>query len=99
VFERALSELGKPRFTRVDAARKLAVHYARRILAGDLTPYEGARRIWWDVWESCRELDDLKVFVGLASEYEDDLRNRELYSSEIIREARKLVDEHGRDTN
>jgi hypothetical protein len=29
--------------------KKLAVEYAKAILSGDLAPYAGARRIWWEV--------------------------------------------------
>jgi len=77
----------------ISVRRIVAQHYARQIVEGYLSPYEGARKIWWELWTDCRELDELSAFAGLASEYEDDSSeaHRTEYEHDIIEEARALV--------
>ena len=61
-----------------------------------MSPYKGARHIWWDVQlkaYSTQKANDvgkrLEIFVGLASEYEDTRRKK--YEKKIIQEAKKLL--------
>ncbi|WP_145261701.1 hypothetical protein [Planctomycetes bacterium Pan216] len=77
----------------VAARRILARKYAEQIVDGTLSPYEGARRIWWELWTDCRELKELAIFAGLASEYEDDSSeaHRSEYQRDIVDEACVLL--------
>jgi len=59
-----------------DRARALVRSWAQEMLDGTLSPYEGSRLIWWRGWNVLGRPDDLTVFVGLASEWEDDPESR-----------------------
>jgi hypothetical protein len=91
LFERALRESGMHLPSRDEALMTLARHYAQQIVEGAMTPYEGARKIWWDVSNDYGEkLPILLRFVGAASEIEDlpertlqDGINREQYIQEL----------------
>jgi hypothetical protein len=76
----------------------VARHYARRIVERTMTPYEGARRIWMDAandafpHEAKNDVwDQLSVFVGLASQWEDDTRRRRESEREIVERAVELL--------
>jgi len=93
-FAECLEELDMPRMTEVEARRGLARLYAAQIVSGATTPYSGARKIWWEsATPMCAELQDLVVFVGLASEIEDDVDpgRRAAYEQEILIAARQLL--------
>jgi len=90
LFERALFELSIPIPSRENASPILAREYARQIVDGEVTPYEGARKIWFVANES-RVDDSLRIFVGLASEWEDDPAHRPQYEAMIVEEARRLA--------
>ncbi len=49
----------------------VVAHYASQILTGDLSPYEGARRIWQEVFDALDRPAALAGFVSGASEIED----------------------------
>ena len=90
LFLKAMKEVGLE-VPSPDAARRGMVRsWAAQIVDGELDPYEGARRIWCQGWEPLGSPPDLTVFVGLASEWEDDPESREAYESEIIAAAREL---------
>ena len=91
LFELALKEVGRLPMSKREAGLIVAKNIAQEIINGNIEPYEGARRIWWDIWEQNRELDELKVFVGLASGYEDEPDHRHEYVDDILKEARKLI--------
>ena len=94
LFERALKEVGCLPISKREAGLIVANDIAQDIINGNIEPYEGARRIWWDIWDQNRELDELKVFVGLASGYEEEPSHRQEYIVDIIKEARKLIQTH-----
>jgi len=57
-----------------EAGFLLAEYYAESIINGDMDSYEGAKNIWQNIevneeYES--EFEDLKIFGGLVSEYDD----------------------------
>ncbi len=79
------------RFGKCEAGMRVAKGIAKQIVSGEIESYEGARKIWVDVWEECRELDELTVFVGLTSGYEDEPEHRKEYIEDIIREAKTLI--------
>jgi hypothetical protein len=103
LFEKAASQLQMTIPEKEEALAFLARHYAQQIVDGALSPYDGARRIWWQV---SNELDApsqlLLSFVGAASEIEDlperslqDGYDRKKYAGEleamIIASARELL--------
>ena len=61
------------------------------IITGETSPYEGARRIWWEVANEPGADSSLLAFVGLASEWEDSPRYRPEYEADIMEEAQRLV--------
>lgn len=91
LFTRVLSELGIPVPPRDEASVTIARGFARQIIAGETSPYEGARRIWWDVANEPGADSLLRIFVGLASEWEDSPRHRQEYEADIIEEAQRLL--------
>ena len=88
--------------TREAAGEALARSWARKIVAGDVTPYEGAKAIWTEVCDPLDGGGDLFVFKSLASEHEDylfarpgnpdayDLKLRECEET-IMKEAKALL--------
>lgn len=67
----ALRDLGIREPDRHAAGMWLARYFAARIDSGELTPYEGARRIWQDVAAVIGSPESLHPFVSAASEIED----------------------------
>ena len=75
----------------VEKARREAVGIARQIIDGKIAPYPGAARIW----ALFAELEDpypedIRAFVGLASEWQDAPEHREAYEADIRDEARRF---------
>jgi hypothetical protein len=91
LFVKAIEELGMSRPSRHAAGLFIARTIASDILAGHLSPYVGAKRIWNELYTSNPELTELIGFVGLASEYEDDHKNRDKYYRDIISECKMLL--------
>jgi hypothetical protein len=95
LFESALRDLGIPYEPPPQAGLALALHYARQISSGALRPYDGARHIWWDVANKFMDdpvvWDQLRIFVGLASEYEDYPPARAKFEQQIRDEAGQLL--------
>jgi hypothetical protein len=90
LFTRALSELGVVIPNRLVAVRRLARDFARRIVTGEVPPYEGARALWRELaWEP-EAGDSLLPFIGMASEWEDRPEFRREYETDILRAARVL---------
>jgi len=91
LFERALAELKITVPSEDEALMSLARHYARQIVEGAMSPYDGARKIWWEVYNALEKPNELLVtFVGAASELEDlpvrtfqDGYDRRKYASEL----------------
>lgn len=68
------------------------VEMARRIVGRKVDPYRGAAGIWAYLAE--RGLgypEDLRIFVGLASEWQDDPAHRSALEIDIREEARNLL--------
>ena len=91
LFVAAMKELGVDAPPAGAAIRELVRFWASELVAGALTPYEGARRIWWQGWETLGRPDELTVFVGLASQWEDHPGQRTEYERHIVTAARKLL--------
>ena len=95
LFRCALQELGITPLSRTEAAHVLLRHAAERILNASMSPYEGAceisdvARCFWgeELWQR------LSIFIGLASEWQDDPDRRLIYEQGIREKARELFDE------
>lgn len=91
LFYAALNELGLVVPTVNQAGMILARHIAGEVLNSTLTPYEGAKRIWTEIYLRLPGLKQLGPFVGLASAYEDDQERAETYSRQIWQHCEQLV--------
>lgn len=107
LFARSLRELSFVVPGEHEAALCVARHYAAEIVAGRLTPYEGASRIWGEVYGADGSLSELSPFVALADEYEyceaeaeasgDRYgRRRAEVEADIVEEAKRLLEESER---
>ena len=73
-------------------ARRRAIEVAERIIAETVTPYEGARMIWTDVWSELDEqLHELDSFVNDATDWEEHPERRLEIESDIRAEAARLA--------
>ncbi len=77
--------------TRAQAGMAIARWLAAQIVNGTVHPYEGARQIWWEISHALPGEESLLPFVGLASEYEDDVERRPLYAQKIVEHARTFL--------
>ena len=95
LFSRAINELEIPIPDHRTAAKVVAACYAAGILDGTWSPYEGARKIWRNVanvFDKDPEIwGQLSVFVGLASEWEDDPTHLPDYERDIQAAAATVV--------
>ncbi len=80
--------------TPLEAAMFLATVIAKAVLAGSMTPYEGARQIWDEIYGRLPDIPELTPFVCLASDYEGHEEHRDAYSSGIVEQCRRLVQLH-----
>jgi hypothetical protein len=93
VFFDAISKLGIQIPDVREATLCLAKELSEKIIAGSISPYEGARKIWWELSNVEGADERLKIFVGLASEVEDTQNEnfRIDYEKQILEEAEHLV--------
>jgi hypothetical protein len=71
---------------------------AQRMVDGRVSPVAGARTLWSWAMEFHREdhvFEQLAIFVGLASEWDDDEPRRAAYEADMLEEARALLDAGG----
>jgi hypothetical protein len=79
-----------------DALVEEAVAVANSILQGETDPYRGAKRLWAMEVALVLVEEDLRVFAGLASEWEDVPNQREEYEREIVAAADRFRARWGR---
>ena len=91
LFRKSLGELGIPVPPPSQAGSAMARRVAGAIASGAVIPYDGARRIWWEIYARFPQLKELRPFVALASDYEDDEADRANYSRMIVEESKKLL--------
>ena len=53
LFKRTLVELSITIPDKFEAGNQVAAYYAHAIISGQITPYTGARKIWFDVYNHC----------------------------------------------
>jgi hypothetical protein len=71
---------------------------AQRMVDGGMSPSAGARALWRWAMEFHRDdliFEQLAIFVGLASEWDDDEGHRAVYEAEMLEEAQALLDAGG----
>lgn len=91
LFFQAMEELGLDRPSPSDARWTIVRQWASDIVAGALSPIEGAQRIQRDGWNELGRPEELTVFVGLADQWSDDPPHWDELEAEIIEAARNLV--------
>lgn len=91
LFIAAMGELGVQLPAADEGWRAMARYWAREMVAGILTPYEASRLIWWKAWGAGNRPDDLTVFVGLASDWEDHPEDRSELERQMMNAARRLA--------
>ncbi|MEU4295010.1 hypothetical protein AB0E63_42880 [Kribbella sp. NPDC026596] len=84
-------EIGLVPLTEQVAGVVAAEHVARELTRGTVAPIDAARRIWGIARLAPSAEPRLRVFIGLASEWEDDPDNRTSYEEEIRSEALNLA--------
>lgn len=95
MFVDVLGEQGLQWPDEQDALWGLLRHTAQEIVDGAGDPVEGARWLWSHASDRAEPEGDLRIFIGLVSELDDDPGHRDHYEREIIREAAALL-ERGR---
>ena len=89
-FVQALGELGIEIPDQQYALWSLVREKAADIVSGRVSPYEGASWIW-SVHDQLQREGDLRIFVGLASEWDDHRAYCSEYDKQIIEAARGLL--------
>lgn len=92
--DRAMAEMSIATPSQREATILLAREVARKIVDGDLPPYDGAERIWSLTLRVHPErIHDLDPFVYAASEWESRPGDRPFFENAIMNEARALIGE------
>ncbi len=92
LFVEAMAELGVDLPDKAEGTLAMVRFWAGEMVAGTVTPYQGSRLIWWRGWEQLGRPEDLTVFVGLASQWEDDPDGRGTYEQDMVTAAQTLLD-------
>lgn len=92
LFGKAMIELKIKGFKNKRAAGIwLASNIAQKIIEGSIDPYEGARKIWTEIWLESGNPKELSGFVSLADDYEDTFPPNPEILKEIVKNARRLA--------
>lgn len=92
LFENVLKEFGLPVLGKADAARVYARAISKQILSAELSPYDGANRLWdASIRVNDPRFHDLDTFVYAASELESRPEDAEFFNGEIMKEASTWV--------
>ena len=89
-----LLETRTARPSRPEALKVVVDECARRIVAGGMAPIAGAREFWQlsrDFNHASGIPEQLRPFVGFASEWEDDAAERQRYEADIVTTAKALL--------
>jgi len=93
LFTKTLREAGRRKLTLRDAGIYLAKEIAEEIIAERVGLYDGARQIWGQVSEACKDVPVLGEFENLADDYEvhEFDGQRPQIAKEIVRAAHKFL--------
>jgi hypothetical protein len=90
LFELALNELGQQVMSETDALKIYAKLVSTLILESEVTPLEGAKRIWRATVDARVEgFHDLDPFIYAASEMEDRHDDKPFFEKAIMDEAKR----------
>ena len=93
LFARALEGMGEGRMDKPEALRRYACMVSASILASEVTPYDGARRLWRAQLDAeIPHSHELDPFVYAASEMEDRPEDKAFFESAIREEAKRWVE-------
>ncbi|WP_169164207.1 hypothetical protein [Cellulomonas taurus] len=92
-LEDLCEQLGLPPVSTEAAAMTAAVDAARDLVEGRVDPTEAAHRIWTIADLGPIAAPRLRVFIGLASEWDDNPEFRDSYDAQIRHEAALLAGE------
>jgi len=95
LFKQALLEVGLSLPDKCAAVFLLARDLAAQILSGQLSPYEGGKRIWQLTLVAGRGAPELDPFIYAASEWEERPEDRPLFEQAIREAATELVGPQG----
>ena len=90
LFERALRALRRPQVSEDEARRYLRRGALQAVATGEVTPIEGARRLWW-LWSEFGHPEDLSTFVYLEDLWGDYPAKRAAIDREIVERATALL--------
>ena len=96
-FGQALNELGIDLPSTERACMTMATQIAQEVIHGGRDAYDGAREIWWKLYNPNKTVEELKRFVGLASEYEDQPSLKNYYEAQLRMGFRALLELQGRE--
>jgi hypothetical protein len=89
LFERSLNELGCKSMEKAEALGRYAKIVSTLILASEVAPLEGAKRIWQATRKAgLNGFHDLDGFIYAASELEERPEDKALFEKAIIEEAK-----------
>ncbi len=91
LFDRALDELGIAMPTEQEALWKLVRLTCAQIASGAVAPFVGAAWIWRSASWRVEDEGDLRIFAGLASEYEDHPDDAVHIGAQIVAESKELL--------
>lgn len=96
LFCKALQEMGRRQLSMQDAGIYIAKQIAEDIIAERVNPYNGARQIWDQASEACKDVPAIGEFENLADDYEvhEFDGQRPQIAMEIVSAARKLLMAH-----
>lgn len=96
-FRKALAEMGRPEVSRQEAITRLIRWNAAKIVSRELSPFEGAKRMFYDVWwhisrEDADMYESIIQPLRWANIFEDDPTEREAAANRIVERARQLLE-------
>lgn len=92
LFDAVLRELGVQPLDTDAALQAYVRHLSKKIVDGAMDPYKGAKEIWSVLLDSGSATHEYDPFVYAASEYEDRIADREMFSNAIVDEARRQLE-------
>lgn len=91
LVDAAVLATGEQLPTDEEAALSVAAEVAEQVRQGLVPPVEGARSIWALARQVPGVEPQLRPFIGLASEWEDDEHDRASYDADIVEAANQLI--------
>lgn len=92
LLDEVLSQAGRGQMTKSDALRQYAQDISRIMLGGEVSPIEGAKRIWQATLSAdLDDFHDLDGFIYAASEADDRPAEMKTFEKAILEEARNCL--------